>query len=171
MPSTPEQLFAFLDRLGIEHQTTEHPPIFTAEQGREWEGKIPGRTCKNLFLKDAKGGIWLVVIPADKRADLGAISRRIGAPRFSFGSPDLLMEVLGITPGVVTPFALLNDGEKRVKVVLDEEAMRCDKVNVHPLHNAASTTLRSADFLKFVRALGYEPKIVECGKEPAKNNA
>ena len=171
MSSTPEQLFAFLDRLGIEHHTTEHPPIFTAEQGLEWDDKIPGSACTSLFLKDEKGGLWLVMIPADKRADLKGIAKRVGAPRFSFGKPELMMEVLGVTPGSVTPFALLNDTEKRVKVVLDEDMLRCDKVHYHPLHNAASTTLRLADFLKFVRALGYEPKIIECGQERAENNA
>ena len=171
MPCTVEDLFAFLDRLGIEHHTTEHPPIFTAEQGHEWEDKIPGTGCTSLFLKDEKGGLWLVMIPADKRADLKGIAKRAGAPRFSFGKPELMMDVLGVTPGSVTPFALLNDTKKQIKVVLDEDMLRCDKVHYHPLHNAASTTLRAADFLKFVRALGYEPQIIECGKERAENNA
>jgi len=165
MPCTPEQLFSFLDSLGIEHQTTQHPPIFTVEQGREWHGKIPGRHCKSLFLKDEKGGLWLVMILAEKRADLKAIAKEADAPRFSFGKPELMMEVLGVTPGSVTPFALINDTSKRVKVVLDEDIMRCEKVNYHPLHNAASTTLKTADFLKFIQALGYKPLIIECGRK------
>jgi Ala-tRNA(Pro) deacylase len=137
MPCTAEQLFSFLDRLGIEHQTTEHPPIFTVEEGRNWRDKIPGTHCKSLFLKEEDGGLWLVMIPEDKRADLKGIAKHARAPRFSFAKLELMMEVLGITPGSVTPFALMNDREKRVKVVLDEDVLRCEKVSYHPLHNAA----------------------------------
>src|ERR1700722_358631 len=99
MPSsTPQQLFAFFDQLGIEHSTIEHPPIFTVEDGRAWHDKIPGRHGKNLFLKDKKGKIWLVVMPADKRADLARLEKTIDAARLSFGKPELLLEVLGLTP-------------------------------------------------------------------------
>ncbi|MDD3371498.1 MAG: prolyl-tRNA synthetase associated domain-containing protein [Alphaproteobacteria bacterium] len=167
MPCTTEQLYSFLDRLGIEYQTTEHPPIFSAEDGRDWDGKIPGRTCKNLFLKDARGDFWLVVMPADKRAHLDGISRRVGAARYSFAKPELLAEVLETTPGSVSPFALLNDKDKRVRLVLDEELLACDQMNCHPLHNAASTTLRIPDFLKFIEALGYVPVVTECGQQEA----
>jgi len=170
MPCTPEQLFSFLDRLGIEHQTTQHPPIFTVDEGRGWHDKIPGTHCKSLFLTDGKGGFWLVVILEDKRADLGKIAKRIGAGRLSFAKPKMLAEILGLTPGSVTPFALLNDADKRVKIILDEEMLACEKITNHPLHNAASTTLRSADFLKFIKALDYEPIIIECGMKQAKNN-
>lgn len=162
-----DDLFSFLDRLGIEHQTMRHPPIFTAEEGRAWKDKIPGTHCKTLFLTGAKGGLWLVVMLAEKRADLGGLSVRLGGPRFSFAKPEVLQEVLGITPGSVTPFALLNDKERRVQVVLDEQMLACEKVTYHPLRNTASTTVRAVDFLKFVRALGYEPSVVECGYERA----
>jgi len=160
MAATPDDLFAFLDRLGIEHSTIEHPPFFTVDEGREWHDKIPGLHCKNLFIKDRKGGIWLVVLPADKRADLGRLEKLLGAPRFSFARPDILQEVLQLTPGSVTPFGLINDTNRRATVVLDEAMFDSEWMNVHPLHNAASTTLRSADLLKFVRALGYEPIVV-----------
>lgn len=163
MPATPDDLFALFDRLGIAHSTVEHPPLFTVEQGREWWEKIPGLHCKNLFIKDRKDKIWLVVMPGDKRADLGRLEKRLGAPRFSFAKPELLQEVLGLTPGSVTPFGLINDTERRVAVVLDEEMLCSDQVNFHPLHNAASTTIRSADLLVFVKALGYEPAVVDCG--------
>ncbi|MDR3425010.1 MAG: prolyl-tRNA synthetase associated domain-containing protein [Alphaproteobacteria bacterium] len=163
MPHTAEQLFSFLDRLGIEHQTMQHPPIFNAADGRDWEDKIPGVCCKNLFLKDGKGQLWLIVMPAAKRADLSGIAQRIGAPKLSFAKPDVMLAVLGLTPGSVTPFALLNDKDKQVRVVLDEEMLKSETVNYHPLHNAASTTLRAKDFLKFIAALGYKPIITECG--------
>ncbi len=163
MPISPTQLFAYFDELGIEHQTVEHPPMFTVEDGRDWHDKIPGTHCKNLFLKDKKGGIWLVVMPADKRADLNRLEKTLSAPRFSFGKPELLLEVLGITPGSVTPFALINDTEKRVMVVLDSDMLESERVNYHPLHNAASTVIRPSDLLKFMRALDCGPIIVDCG--------
>ena len=124
---------------------------------------IPGLHCKNLFIKDKKDKIWLIVMPGDKRADLNRLEKCLGAPRFSFGKPELLLEVLGITPGSVTPFALINDAQKRVTVVLDDEMLRSEQVNFHPLHNAASTTIASADLVKFVKARGYEPIITDCG--------
>ena len=163
MPTTPEQLFAYFDQLGIEHSTIEHEPLFTVEQGKDLWHKMPGLHCKNLFIKDKKDKIWLVCMPGDKRADLNRLEKRLGAPRFSFGKPELLLEVLKLTPGSVTPFALMNDTEKRVSVVLDSEMMQSEKVNFHPLHNAASTTIRTADLLKFMKALGYEPVIEDCG--------
>ena len=167
MPATPEDLFALLDRLGIEYSTLEHPPFFTVEEGRPWHDKIPGLHCKNLFIKDRKGGIWLAVMPADKRADLGWLEKVLGAPRFSFARPDVLQEVLALIPGAVTPFGLINDTQRRVNVILDEQMLESEWVNFHPLHNAASTTLRSVDLLRFVRALGYEPIVVRLLEAPA----
>lgn len=167
MPHSPEQLFSFLDGLGIEHQTTQHPPFFTVEDGREWHDKIPGRTCKNLFLTDGKGGFWLVVMPGDKRADLTAVSKNVGTGRLSFAKPHEMQALLGVTPGTATPFALLNDTDRRIQVVLDEEMLGCELVNYHPLHNAASTSLRARDILRFVEALGYKPLITECGRTQA----
>jgi Ala-tRNA(Pro) deacylase len=163
MPVTPEQLFAFFDRLGIAHETITHPPIFTVEEGRDWHDKIPGLHCKNLFIKDKKDKLWLVVMPGDKRANLGNLEKRLGAARFSFGKPELLMEVLGITPGSVTPFALMNDTQKRVTVILDKDLVASELVNFHPLYNAASTTIRSIDLIKFIKTLGYDPLIADCG--------
>ena len=163
MTATPDELFAYLDQLAIEHSTMTHPPIFTVGEGREWHDKIPGLHCKNLFLKDRKDKIWLVVMPGDKRADLNRLEKRLQAARLSFGKPELLLEVLGLTPGSVTPFGLINDQSRRVTVVVDEDLPKSEWVNCHPLHNAASTTLRSADLLRFMRSLGYEPLIVDCG--------
>ena len=137
------------------------------EEGRPWHDRIPGLHGKNLFIKDRKGGIWLVVMPADKRADLGWLEKALGAPRFSFARPDVLQEVLALTPGSVTPFGLINDTQRRVTVILDKEILESEWVNFHPLHNAASTTLRSADLLRFVRALGYEPIVVRLPGAPA----
>ncbi len=165
MSATPAQLFTKLDQLGIEHSTIEHKPLFTVEDGRDLWHTLPGLHCKNLFIKDKKDKIWLVVMPGDKRADLNRLEKRLGAARFSFGKPELLLEVLGMTPGSVTPFALINDEQKRVTVVFDNEMMQSEKVNFHPLHNAASTTIKTPDLLKFAKALGYEPIIENCGAD------
>lgn len=161
--ATAEHLFALLDSLEIEHSTVEHPPFFTVEEGRCWHDRIPGLHCKNLFLKDEKGKFWLALLPADKRADLNALRKRIGAPRFSFGSPDWLQRVLRLTPGSVTPFGLMNDRDGKITVIVDEDILASEWVNFHPLHNAASTTLRSSGLMTFIRSLGYEPVIADCG--------
>ena len=115
----------------------------------------------NLFIKDKKGGIWHVVLPADKRADLNALEKDLGAPRFSFAKPEVLWEVLELTPGSVTPFGLINDRERRTNVVLDADMLAAEWVNYHPLHNAASTTIRSVDLVRFVESLGFVPRIVK----------
>jgi len=163
MPVTPADLFAFLDKIGVAHSTIEHPPIFTVGEGRAWHDKIPGLHCKNLFLKDRKDKVWLALMPGDKKADLNRLEKRVGSARLSFGRPELLLEVLGLTPGSVSPFGLMNDTARRVTVLIDADIPKAEWVNFHPLHNAASTTLRSADLARFIRALGYEPTIVDCG--------
>lgn len=161
--SVSKPLFDFLDHLGIAHSTIEHAPVFTVEDGREWKHEIPGLHCKNLFMKDAKGRILLAVLPGDKRADIKGIERKAGVARLSFGKPELLKDVLGVEPGSVTPFALVNDVGRRVSVILDADMMKADLVNYHPLRNDASTTIHADDLMKFVKALGYEPMVFDCG--------
>ena len=160
---TETQLYAMFDALGIKYETIEHPPVFTVEEGRDLHSKIPGMTCKNLFLKDKKDKLWLVVMPGLKRAHLAALERAIGSARLSFGKPELLQEVLDITPGSVTPFALVHDKERRVTVVLDSDMMKAGLVNYHPLRNTASTALQAEDLLKFIKSLSYTPVIADCG--------
>jgi Ala-tRNA(Pro) deacylase len=160
MPATPADLFAFLDRLGIKHSTVRHPPLFTVEQSRALRGQIPGGHTKNLFLRDKKGLIYLVVALEDARIDLKTLHHRLGAARFSFGSADLLREVLGVAPGAVTPFAALNDRGGRVSVVLDAAMMAQALLNYHPLDNTMTTTIGRDDLLKFLSATGHEPQIL-----------
>ena len=164
--ATPESLFALLDRLGIEHSTVAHPPLFTVEDGREWHDRIPGLHCKNLFLKDRDGKFWLVLMPGDKRAMPGLVEKRLGCARLSFGKPERLLEIMGLTPGSVTPFGLMNDRARRLNVIVDVDLLAAEFVNFHPLHNRASTTLRSADLMKFIRSLGFEPMALNCGEGP-----
>src|SRR5712691_2875375 len=117
-PLTQDQFFARLDALGIAHHTYTHPPVFTVAEAKSLRGTLPGGHCKSLFLKDKKAGLWLVVALEECRVDLKALADRLGAPRFSFGSAELLHEALGVRPGSVTPFAAINDTGRRVAVVL-----------------------------------------------------
>jgi Ala-tRNA(Pro) deacylase len=157
MPTSRTALFACLDRLDIAHSTIDHPPVFTVEEAQVHTHHLPGGHTKNLFLEDKQGGIWLVTCLDEQPVKVNALARLLGAPRFSFGKPDRLMEVLGVEPGSVTALALINDTERRVRPVLDTKLMAHDLVNCHPLTNTATTTLRSADLLRFMTALGYAP--------------
>jgi Ala-tRNA(Pro) deacylase len=170
LPATPADLFAFFDSLGIRARSYDHAPVFTVAESQAIKQDIPGGHSKNLFLKDKKGRLFLVVAHAETRIDLKRLHEALGASgRLSFGSAELLREVLGVEPGSVTPFALLNDREQRVAVVLDESLMRHDPVNFHPLVNSATTGVSRADLLRFFRATGHEPRILRL-PEPASEN-
>jgi Ala-tRNA(Pro) deacylase len=159
MPQRAAQadLFAYLDALGVRHVTTQHRPVFTVEEGADLKAAMPGGHSKNLFLKDKKGALFLLCALAESAIDLNAVSRLIGAARFSFGSAELLMQHLGVEPGSVTLFALLNDRERRVTLLLDEALLARDPVNFHPLRNDATTAISPDGMLAFIRSLGREP--------------
>jgi Ala-tRNA(Pro) deacylase len=160
MPATPDELFAYLDTLGIAHKTVTHSAVFTVEEARELRGAIAGGHTKNLFLRDKKGALYLLVAPEDAAIELRALHRVLGASgRFSFGSAELLRETLGIAPGSVTPFAVINDKEGRVTVVIDAALMTHDTLNFHPLVNTATTTISREGLLKFLAATGHAPRI------------
>jgi Ala-tRNA(Pro) deacylase len=160
MPKTTEQLFATLDALGIPHSTQQHPPLFTVEQSRKLRGQIPGGHTKNLFLRDKKNAIYLVVTLEDADIDLKGLHRRLGANgRFSFGSANLLNEVLGVEPGAVTPFGVINDTEGRVTVILDAAMMEHETLNYHPLVNTMTTSIGRDDLVKFLESTGHSPRI------------
>ncbi len=158
---TRSAILGHLERLGITTSTIDHPPVFTVEAAREHSHHLPGGHCKNLFLKDKKTGLWLVTCRDDLAVDLNRLARRLQAPCFSFGRPELLREVLGVEPGSVTPLALVNDREARVTAVLDAGLLAHGVVNCHPLQNDATTSLASADLLRFMRASGHEPVVVD----------
>ena len=160
MPATEQDLFARLSELGIETETVRHPAVFTVEESKALRGDLPGGHTKNLFLKDKKGALWLVVALEDRAVDMKDLRRRIGAARLSFGRPELLKEVLGIDPGSVTPFAVINDTENRVKVVLDAEMMSLQALNFHPLTNTATTSVTPEGLAAFIRSCGHEPAVV-----------
>jgi Ala-tRNA(Pro) deacylase len=160
-PRTRAELFAFLDAHGIDHRTMEHPPVFRVGEGRGIKAALPGGHTKNLFLKDAKGQLWLISALADTKIDLKRAAGPMGAARLSFGSPERLWAALGVRPGSVTAFALINDPERKVRFVLDAALMACEPLNFHPLSNDATTAISRAGLLDFLAALGREPVIVD----------
>ena len=160
-PLTPDALFARFDALGIAHKTYTHPPVFTVDEAKELRGTLPGGHCKSLFIKDKKAALWLVVALEECRVDLNELARKLGAPRFSFGSAELLFEVLGIRPGSVTPYAAINDTEGRVTVVLQKAMLAHDPLNYHPLENTSTTAIAPGDLVRFLEACGHKPRIVD----------
>jgi Ala-tRNA(Pro) deacylase len=167
MPATPQELFAYLDSLGIAHKTVTHPAAFTVEDARELRGIVPGGHTKNLFLRDKKGVPYLVVANEDAQIELRALHRLLGASgRFSFGSAELMRELLGVEPGSVTPFSVINDTGHRVSVVLDAAMMANPVLNFHPLVNTGTTTISREGLLKFLEATGHLPRIEPVSEPP-----
>ncbi|WP_027169660.1 prolyl-tRNA synthetase associated domain-containing protein [Mesorhizobium sp. WSM3224] len=162
MPKTEAELNAFLADLGIAVSTVRHPPLFTVADSQALRGEIHGGHTKNLFLKDKKDNYFLVTVGEEAVVDLKQIHQLIGASgRVSFGKPEMLMELLGVIPGAVTVFGLINDAEGKVKVVLDQELMSHDVINGHPLTNEATTSIAAADLIRFVEATGHDPVILK----------
>lgn len=161
-PRGPDDLLARLDELGIPHSTMTHPPVFTVDQAMEKRGLIPGAHSKNLFLRDKKGTMWIVSCLESRELDLKALAPRIGArQRLSFGSERRLMEYLGLTPGAVSPLAVINDVAGAVGVVLDRGLLEDPPVNFHPLDNRMTTSLQPEDLIRFLEAEGHPPTILD----------
>jgi len=155
-------LYRRLAALSIAWITHAHMPVFTVEEARAARVEhLPGTHTKNLFLESKKGGLFLVVAREDLRLDLNALARALGVSRFSFGKTELLMEVLGIAPGAVSPFALMNDSNLRVRAIVDEGMLARDPLNFHPLRNDRTTAIVAADLLRFMRDTGHEPLVMK----------
>ena len=169
MPITRQDLFSRFERLGVAHETVEHPAIFTVEEGRSFKASMPGGHSKNLFLKDKKGALYLAVSHCDTAVDLVGLGRAIGARgRLSFGKPELMTLTLGVIPGAVTPFALANDDAKAIRlVIVDAALMAWDRVWFHPLENTASTAIAPADLVRFIEDCGFSPFIVDLARPEA----
>ncbi|RUW20776.1 prolyl-tRNA synthetase associated domain-containing protein [Mesorhizobium sp. M4B.F.Ca.ET.013.02.1.1] len=162
MPKTEAELNAFLADLGIGVSTIRHPPLYTVADSQALRGEIAGGHTKNLFLKDKKDNFFLVTVDEEAEVDLKQIHHLIGAAgRVSFGKPEMLMELLGVIPGAVTVFGLINDSERRVKGFLDQELMSHAVINAHPLTNEATTSIASADLVRFVEATGHDAVILK----------
>lgn len=167
-PVSRAGLFARLAELGIASKTVEHPPAFTVEDSTGSARDLPGGHTKNLFLKDEEGQLVLVIAEVSTRVDLKHLAKTLRMGRFSFGKPELLYEVLGVPPGSVTAFAVINDAARRVRVVFDTALMGHDSVNCHPLENTATTNIARQDVLRFIRACGHEPRIIPLAPAGAK---
>lgn len=157
-PTTPQELLARLEALGIPTRTVEHPPVFTVEEAKSLRGELPGAHTKNLFLRNKKGRMWLVVCLEDREVDLKQLGDWLESGRLSFGSADRLMKYLGVVPGAVTPFSLINDTGAQVQAVLDKGMLeRFDRLNFHPLDNAMTTGIAPADLTRFLQEIGHPP--------------
>jgi len=168
MPASRQELFAHLARLGILTETVEHEAVFTVQESSGLERALPGGHTKNLFLKDKKDRLFLVVALSKARIDLKSLHRIVGSDRLSFGRPELLLEVLGVPAGSVTPFALINDTHRRVTVILDADMMRQERLNYHPLENTATTNIAREDLLRFIAACGHTPRILAVAGEASR---
>jgi Ala-tRNA(Pro) deacylase len=161
IPTSPQQLLARLDALGIAHRNHEHAAVFTVEEAKALRGELAGGHIKNLFLRNKKEEMWLVVAEEDKRIDLKALGDRLGAGKLSFGSPDRLLRYLGVLPGAVTPFGIINDKDRKVRVVLDRDLLGFNPVNAHPLVNTMTTALAPQDLVRFLAAEGHDPLVID----------
>lgn len=161
MARTPEELLAFLAELGIATTTHHHPPVFTVEEAALHTAQLPGGHTKNLFLEDREGGLWLVSCLDRQKVKVNALARLLGAPRVSFASAERLREVLGVEPGSVTPFALINDEARRVRPVWDCKMLATKPLNFHPLVNTMTTAIAPADLRRFAEATGHLPIVLD----------
>ena len=158
---TRADLIAFFDAHGIDHATTDHAAVFRVGEGEELKRAIAGAHSKNLFLKDAKGRLWLISAQDSTVIDLKRLHPVIGSARLSFGGAELMADALGVTPGSVTAFAMINDADRRVTFVLDRALAEAKQVNFHPLTNTATTTVSQAGLRKFFARLGISPLVVD----------
>jgi Ala-tRNA(Pro) deacylase len=160
MAITSDDLLSRLQSLGIDAKTATHPPLMTVEDSKRLRGDLPGGHVKNLFLRDKFNRFWLLTTLEDTRVDLKKMAQRLEAGRFSFANADQLSALLGILPGAVSPLAVINDTERKVTVVLDGAMLAKDPLNVHPLSNDRTTTMRTADLLRFLEGCGHTPRVM-----------
>ena len=166
MPKTSDDLFTFLGDLGITVETVTHPPLMTVADSQQLRGEVPGGHTKNLFLKDKKGNYFLLTVGEEAIVDLKSVHKTIGAAsRLSFGKPDALMALLGVTPGAVTVFGAINDTEHQVQIILDEALMENAIINGHPLTNEATTSIARDDLARFLEATGHGATILKVTQE------
>ncbi|MEQ9606655.1 MAG: prolyl-tRNA synthetase associated domain-containing protein [Kiloniellaceae bacterium] len=163
LPTSPAALHARLDALGIAYNAVSHPAVFTVEEAKALRGELPGSHIKNLFLRNKKGRMWLVTCLEDRQVDLKALGDKLDAGRLSFGSAERLMTYLGVRPGAVTPFAVINDKGGEVTMVLDSGVLKQAPVNCHPLVNTMTTALAPGDLVRFLEAEGHTPQMLDMG--------
>jgi Ala-tRNA(Pro) deacylase len=161
-PKTPGDLFAFLDSLEIRHTTKTHPAVFTVAESESLRDEIPGGHTKNLFVKDKKDQYFVLTVEERASVDLKTVHKVIGASsRVSFGRPEMMLEYLGVVPGSVTVFGAINDTGGKVTFVLDEDLMKYDVINGHPLSNDATTSIGRDDLVRFLEATGHTALVLK----------
>lgn len=163
----PEALFTILESWDIKTVTYEHEAVFTVAESSKISPTIPGAHTKNLFLKTKKGdagNYYLVVMLQDKSLDLKLLAEQLGETKLSFASDRRLMDKLGLTPGSVTPFGVINANPQEVRVILDGDMMAYELLNYHPLTNTMTTTIKNADLVKFLEKAGHTPKVMNLPK-------
>jgi Ala-tRNA(Pro) deacylase len=150
-----QKVYEILGKLDIPYIKHEHPPVYTVEEAeRHWEN-ITGAHCKNLFLRNKKGkNHYLVIAKSEKRVDLFALTQHLGEDRLSFASSERMMRYLGLEPGAVSPFGLINDRENAVVVVIDQDLKKVTHVNFHPNVNTATLGITFTDFQRFLSHCG-----------------
>ncbi|MDH5722481.1 MAG: prolyl-tRNA synthetase associated domain-containing protein [Alphaproteobacteria bacterium] len=161
LPVTPEKLFFHLEKMGISYELHHHEPLFTVEDGLEVEKGISGTHCRNLFLRDKKKAMFLVVLANETKVDLKNLADLLGSGRLSFGSAERLWEHLGIRPGSVNPFCIMNDKAGAVRIILDRDMMASDRVNYHPMDNAMTMGLSPDDLIRFINETGHKPEVLD----------
>ncbi len=161
MPATRKDLFARLDALGVPHTTHEHAPVFTVEESQHIKSGLPGGHTKNLFLKDKDGRLFLICALGDTVIRINKLHPVLGCKRLSFGKPDLLLAHLGVTPGSVTLFSIMNDTEGAVTLVLDRALFDHPIVNFHPLLNTATTAIKAEHMMTFAEGCGHTPVVLD----------
>jgi Ala-tRNA(Pro) deacylase len=171
MPETPETLLARLAALGIETRTTTHPPVFTVAESQALRGGLAGGHSKNLFLRPAKAGPGphlLAVLQEDRQVSINALARAAGAGRVEMAPAEQLLALLGVQPGSVTPFGMVNAPPGAVRIVLDAGLLRDHVwIHFHPLVNSMTTAIRPAGLLRFLESLGHRPELLEMPATPA----
>lgn len=161
LPTSPEALLARLEALGIAVRTVSHPPVFTVAEAKRLRGKLPGAHVKNLFLRDKKGRMWLLTCLEDRPLDLKGLGRHLGVKSLSFASAERLMTYLGVIPGAVTAFGIVNDRAGKVQVLLDQALYAIDPLNLHPLTNDRTTAIAPDDLIRFLEAEEHPPQLLD----------
>ncbi len=161
LPTSPDALFKILQSIDIQYELHHHDAVFTVEESAAIDRDIPGVHCRNLYLRDKKKKNFLIVAANATNVDLKTLSEKLGCGRLSFGSADRLWQYLGIRPGSVCPFTVINDPDHQVQIVLDAHMMKGDIVNYHPLDNTMTVGISPDDLLKFLVHTGHSPIILD----------
>ncbi|PAB57729.1 prolyl-tRNA synthetase associated domain-containing protein [Anaeromicrobium sediminis] len=156
-----KKVYEVLEGINVEYDVHEHPPVLTVDDALEYWKDIEGVHCKNLFFRNQKGKMhYLVVMGHDKPLDISDLGKKTGAGKLSFASDKRLDKYLGLKTGAVSPFGIINDENKEVRVYIDEDIMKGEKVNFHPNVNTATISISSDDFRKFLGQSGNQVKYI-----------